>query len=200
MKKIIAAVIGFSILFFTYQFSISNRSWKAEAIPDSVAIADSPNTLKAPVVKPGGKTGSENPPQEPIRKDNFDIDESSKLEKISAVPFDFENSVYTPVLKPILIFFVMIAGMIANQAYTLIQAEKKNTVSIRNILDQTFQGKKFWTAILISPLIFAYFFSSIDGLTKELPCYLLGFQNGFFWHTVFSKSEKHEPEIPNEQG
>jgi hypothetical protein len=97
---------------------------------------------------------------------------------------------YKLYVKPILIYIIMILGMIANQAYSLIHSRKTGSVSIKSIFYQTFQGAKFWSAVLVSPLIFGYLLYSIDGMDKDLPCYILGFQNGFFWHTIFSKLSK----------
>ena len=87
------------------------------------------------------------------------------------------------------------SGMIANQAYFFVESERSNAISIKKIIRNTFQGHKFWMAVFVSPLIFGYLIDAVDGIAKELPSYLIGFQNGFFWHTIFSELQRAESEI-----
>lgn len=87
-------------------------------------------------------------------------------------------------ITSILLFICMILGMLAKTLWDAI--ENRNSSSSVNI--------DLWNLVkpmLISPIIFgAVMAIQADNSPNSLPTYLLSFQNGFMWQTIFSKITK----------
>jgi hypothetical protein len=72
-----------------------------------------------------------------------------------------------------LFFTLMLAGMLAREAYNmLVESKSFNWVSLA-------------IAALVSPIVFGSVYSQVADLPIDIPAAVLSFQNGFFWNSIF---------------
>lgn len=92
-----------------------------------------------------------------------------------------------------LIFVVMIVGMFCNQAFEMITSRQhagKATVNVKKIFSESLRGTKFWTAVLVSPMVLYITYNMIYDMNKLVVILLFSFQNGFFWYYIFCSLQK----------
>ena len=117
--------------------------------------------------------------------------------------FDFTNGENGPggkiatqqlwyLLKPVILFGVMVLGMLFNQLFEILQEQKnkgrKTTNMWKNLL-AGIRGTTFWMAVVVSPIIFFCSFYLVDSNPNSKASYFFAFQNGFFWINIFNKTE-----------
>jgi len=95
-------------------------------------------------------------------------------------------------VKPVILFGMMLLGMFFNQIFEILQAQKNRGLKSTNMWHNFLQGIKgitFWMAVVVSPIIFFCSFYLVDSNPDNKASYLFAFQNGFFWYTIFNKTE-----------
>lgn len=97
----------------------------------------------------------------------------------------------TTMMKPLILFLLMIVGMIFNQLFEILQKRKNKgqiKVNLKTVFSEAFSGIAFWMAILVSPIIFFSTYYFVNSLPDNTIAYFYAFQNGFFWHNIFYKT------------
>jgi len=95
-------------------------------------------------------------------------------------------------VKPVILFGLMLLGMFFNQLFELLQAQKKEGHTVTNIASVVIQGIRgitFWMAVVVSPIVFFGSFYLVDTSPDNKAVYFYAFQNGFFWYYIFNKAE-----------
>jgi len=95
-------------------------------------------------------------------------------------------------VKPVILFGLMLLGMLFNQIFEILQTQKNRGFKTTNMWENFLMGIRgitFWMAVVVSPIIFFCSFYLVDSNPDNKASYFFAFQNGFFWYTIFNKTE-----------
>ena len=99
------------------------------------------------------------------------------------------------VVRVPILFLLMLIGMFCHQMFTKIDKKEKagkEKIDVIKTFRSSFSGPSFIKAILISPIIFYGFYKINGTVVNDVSGYILAFQNGFFWKTIFSSASKNK--------
>jgi hypothetical protein len=85
-------------------------------------------------------------------------------------------------------FIVMCTGILFSSAFRMIKSGPAEVAKPFRIILQSYQS--FLLGVLVSPIVFASLISQLDPQQNMLVSTLFSFQNGFFWESVFKKSNE----------
>jgi hypothetical protein len=95
-------------------------------------------------------------------------------------------------VKPAILFGMMLLGMFFNQLFEILQEQKNKGMKTTNMWKNFLRGIRgitFWMAVVVSPIIFFCTFYLVDSDPDNKASYFFAFQNGFFWINIFNKTE-----------
>jgi hypothetical protein len=95
------------------------------------------------------------------------------------------------ILRIALLTVATYAGIIGQVLTVRLKQLSAKQVSIINELRAVTSSKDFWIAIVASPLVLAAAYGAITQVTSIILVCFIGFQNGFFFHSVLSRHEPH---------
>lgn len=96
----------------------------------------------------------------------------------------------TATVSPAEVAYVVTAilfGLIASHIFQQASTAPDGTFHIGHAIRQMPANGRFWSALVVSPLVFEAVLIEVGDSKLTLAHYLLAFQNGFFWETVIGR-------------
>ena len=81
----------------------------------------------------------------------------------------------------------LLLGVVASYVYKRASAAPDDRLDIVRTLREMVRSGRFWMAFVVSPIVFNVVLVAVGDADLTLTHYLLAFQNGFFWETVFAR-------------
>ncbi|NWF62512.1 MAG: hypothetical protein HXY43_25570 [Fischerella sp.] len=81
---------------------------------------------------------------------------------------------------------VMLIGIILGTLFRQLEGRTGRVMILREF-SSVFSSASFWGAICVSPLVFFAIFSVSRDDPGAMSSYVLAFENGFFWESVYKK-------------
>lgn len=101
-------------------------------------------------------------------------------------PMGFESFLDISFLaRPFSISTGTLAGLFSKSFLNEIEIAKEDTLSVKKTLLGTFRSRSFWISLTISPLIILGFYGNLEEITSLTLLWLLAYENGFFFRSVF---------------
>jgi len=95
-----------------------------------------------------------------------------------------------PVVSFVLTVLCMFSGIFFGCLYRRVR-NRQGSIQILTELKAVFSSSSFIAAMCIAPFLFIGVYNVVGRQPGEAPSYLLAFQNGFFWESVFREFEPH---------
>ena len=84
--------------------------------------------------------------------------------------------------------FAMLAGILSSFVGQRMQTKPDgSTVSLRNEVKSVLTSGSFIGALVVAPLVFNGLYVSVSQNPQGLTDFILAYQNGFFWQSVFAR-------------
>ena len=91
---------------------------------------------------------------------------------------------------------LMLVGIIFGCLFRQIRSNSQQSISIQTEVRVMWHSVSFWSAILLSPLVFSGVFFVGQENPSGHAALFLAFQNGFFCESIFNTMFKNEPNSP----
>jgi hypothetical protein len=96
-----------------------------------------------------------------------------------------------PIVRIVALVLIVLLGIVCGEMYDrLKQSPTGASVDILAVARQVCAGARFWMALFISPFLFFATYSAVGSDVGLPTAFILAFQNGFFWNTVFGGFQK----------
>lgn len=95
-------------------------------------------------------------------------------------------------VRPVVLSVATIFGILSRVIYEALVQWPKKSVVIGSVLGRSLRSKEFWLALLVSPVIILAFYQSMRTLDSLMLVALVGYENGFFFHSVLSAKFPNE--------
>lgn len=89
--------------------------------------------------------------------------------------------------RPLLMATSLLCGIYFKAIYDELQSTNTEYVRIVLVMKRSFRSRRFWAALMVSPIVLLSFLPSVDAITSNVLLALVCFENGFFFRSIFEK-------------
>lgn len=104
--------------------------------------------------------------------------------------YGFDHSLTVGAIPLILLLALSVyVGIFAQVLTSRLKRSKSDQIVIMTEIRSATQSRDFWIAMLASPMVLASAYDSVAQLNSFSLAFVIGFQNGFFFHAVLSSAK-----------